>query len=173
MVQRGEASCPGRVTEQASAEPGIGSQACSAPKLILFLLNPVAAKGQLRAEVWDEKQAQLCVGGRARQTHAVSGEFAPGRAAGRAAGRRAAGGGERLDGAGALGPGWRRCESRQGARPQAGELRGARGGWAAGGQHRGYWPQRPATWLVTVILRVNQGHRICDRSGLAFRENFS
>lgn len=114
VVQRGEASCPGRVTEQASAELGIGSQACLAPKLILFLLNPVAAKGQLRAEVWDEKQAQLCVGGRARQTHAVSGEFAPGRAAGRAAGRRASGGGERLDGAGALGPGWRRCESRKG-----------------------------------------------------------
>lgn len=37
------------------------------------------------------------MGGRARQTHVVNGEFAPGRAAG----RRATGGGERLDGAGA------------------------------------------------------------------------
>lgn len=110
------------------------------------------------------KQAQLCVGGRAEQTHAVSGEFAPGRAAGRAAGRRASGErGERLDGAGALGPGRRRCESRKGhGRRQ--RLRGAHRGLERGDSTGDIGLSDPAAWLVRHPARVNQGHRIYDKS---------
>lgn len=52
-------------------------------------------------------------------------------------------------GRGGVGQGWRRCESPRGQGRRQESYVGPAGVGLRGAQHRGYWPQRPATWLVT------------------------
>lgn len=134
-----EVKCPAQGGSQSKQALNLGSiPSLLGPKPTPFLPQtlslPWASFSELRSGM-RSSPALAWVEGEG-QTHAVSGEFAPGRAAGRAAGRRGLlGGGRDWMGQSCWGPGWRALGAAgTGCRRQS---YGAHGGWGLRGTAQG------------------------------------